>query len=56
MKIEKVKVKSMEDLAEQLEYYEAGESVKLTIMQAGQDGEYVEKEYDVTLSKRSLIE
>ena len=56
VKIEKVKVKSMEDLAEQLEYYEAGESVKLTIMQAGQDGEYVEKEYDVTLSKRSLIE
>lgn len=56
VKLDKVKIKSMEDLAEQLEYYEAGETVKLTIKQAGQNGEYVEKEYEVTLSKRSLIE
>ena len=43
------KVSSMSELKAQLEYYAAGETVTLTVEEA-KGGDYVEKEYDVTLT------
>lgn len=43
------KVSSMSELKAQLEYYAAGETVILTVEEA-KGGDYVEKEYDVTLT------
>ena len=56
IKIDKTKVKTMEDLVEQLEYYKAGESIQITAKVSSENGDYVEKTYDVTLSKRSILD
>ena len=45
----------MNDLQAQLEYYEAGEKVELVVMAQNSKGKYVEKTYEVTLSKQSIF-
>lgn len=55
VKLDKTKIDDMEELVEQLEYYKAGETVKITVKVPSENGEYVEKTYDVTLSKRSIL-
>ena len=47
-KVNDITVKTMDDLQEELSYYKAGETVKLTI-QVQSDGGYVEKTLDVEL-------
>lgn len=56
VKLDKTKIKDMEDLVEQLEYYKAGETVQVTAKVPSENGEYVEKTYEVTLSKRSILD
>lgn len=51
-KLEGEKVRSMEDLKENLSYFSAGEKVSLTI-QRQEGSEYVEKTIEITLGKRS---
>ena len=45
-------VDSREELQEELTYYEAGETVTITAKVAGENGEYVDKEYEITLMSR----
>lgn len=56
VKFDNIKIKDMESLTEQLEYYKAGETVEITAKVPSESGEYVEKTYEVTLSKRSILE
>ena len=46
-------VSSMDDLQEQLQYYKAGEKVKITIQTQNKNGEYEKKDVEVTLGKQS---
>lgn len=46
-------VDSMSTLQEQLQYYKAGETVKLTVEVPANSGEYQEKEIEVTLGSKS---
>ncbi len=55
VKIEGTSVRGMNDLQAQLEYYEAGEKVELVVMAQNSKGKYVEKTYEVTLSKQSIF-
>jgi len=48
-------IKSMQQLQEQLSYYEAGEEVELVVMVQNNKGKYVKKTYEVTLSKQSIF-
>ena len=48
-------VESMEELQEELTYYKAGDTVTVTVEIPGEDGEYVEKAYDVKLMNRSKL-
>ena len=48
-------IKSMQQLQEQLSYYEAGEEVELIVMVQNNKGKYVKKTYEVTLSKQSIF-
>ena len=45
----------MDDLQEQLEYYKAGEQVEIEVKVWGQNGEYEEKTYELTLGKQSIL-
>ena len=45
-------INNMESLQEQLSYYRIGETVKLTVQFPSGQGEYEEKELDVTLTKQ----
>lgn len=45
-------INNMESLQEQLSYYRIGETVKLTVQFPAGQGEYEEKEVDVTLTKQ----
>ena len=49
------KVGSMDELKEQLTYYKAGETVTVTAAVPGEDGEYVEKTYDVKLMSKAKL-
>ena len=42
----------METLQNKLQYYKAGEKVKVTVQIPGNDGEYKEKTVEVTLSEQ----
>lgn len=46
-------VESMEDLQGELQYYEAGEKVEVTISQPAGNGEYEESTVELTLGKKS---
>lgn len=46
-------VESMEDLQGELQYYEAGEKVEVTISQPAANGEYKESTVELTLGKKS---
>ncbi len=46
-------VSSMKGLIEKLAYSKAGDKAKVTVKRANQSGEYKEKEYTVTLGKKS---
>ena len=48
-------VSSYDSLRERLQYYEAGESVEVTVM-SSENGEYVEKTVTVTLSSKEEVE
>lgn len=48
-------VDSMEELQEELTYYEAGETVVVTVEIPGEAGEYVEKEYEVKLMSKAKL-
>lgn len=56
VKLDKTKIDDMEELVEQLEYYKAGETVTITVKIPSEKGECVEKTYEVTLSKRSILD
>ena len=43
----------MDDLQEQLQYYKAGEKVKITVQTQSKNGEYEKKDVEVTLGKQS---
>lgn len=49
-------VDSMEELQEELSYYEAGETVKVTAEIPGDNGEYVESQYEVKLMNKNKLE
>ncbi len=49
--IEGTTVDGMEALQEQLQYYKAGEKVKITIQTPGKNGEYEKSDVEVTLGK-----
>ena len=40
-------------LQEQLQYYKAGEKVKITVQTQSKNGEYEKKDVEVTLGKQS---
>ena len=48
-------IESFDDLSSELDYYEAGETISLKIKTIV-DGEYVEKEVEITLAKKESIE
>lgn len=48
-------VDSMEELQEEIAYYEAGETVRITAEVAGENGNYVERTYDVKLMSRQKL-
>ncbi len=52
-KLDGTSVDSIEELKEELEYYAIGEKVTLTVLIPQVDGEYLEKEVQVTLQKQS---
>lgn len=56
VKLDENKIKTMEDLTEQLEYYKAGEKVSVTVKVPTESGKYKEKTYTVKLSKKSILE
>ena len=51
--IEGTTVDGMDALQEQLQYYKAGEKVKITVQTQSKNGEYEKKDVDVTLGKQS---
>ena len=51
--IEGTTVDGMDALQEQLQYYKAGEKVKLTVQTQGKNGEYEKNDVEVTLGKQS---
>ena len=51
--IEGTSVDGMDALQEQLQYYKAGEKVKITIQTQNKNGEYEKKDVEVTLGKQS---
>lgn len=55
-KFDGTRINSMDDLQGQLEYYEAGEKVEIVVEVIDEKGEYVEKTYEITLSKRSILD
>lgn len=55
-KFDGTRISSMEELQEQLTYYEAGETVEVVVEVFSPEGEYVEKSYEVTLSKQSILQ
>jgi len=48
-------IKSMNQLQEQLTYYEAGEKVDIVVMVPDGSGEYKEKTYEIKLSEQSIL-
>lgn len=54
-KFDGTRISSMDDLQEQLEYYKAGEQVEIEVKVWGQNGEYEEKTYELTLGKQSIL-
>ncbi len=55
-KFDGTRINSMDDLQGQLEYYEAGETVEIVVEVIDEKGEYVEKTYEITLGKRSILD
>ncbi len=55
-KIDDVKINSRDQLINRMYYYEAGETVTVTLMRFEESSGYVEKQYQVKLGKRSDIE
>ena len=55
-KFDGTRIKSMDDLQGQLEYYKAGEKVEIVVEVINEKGEYVEKAYEITLSERSILD
>lgn len=55
-KFDGTRIKSMDDLQGQLEYYKAGEKVEIVVEVMEGDGEYVEKIYEITLGERSILD
>ena len=51
--IEGTTVDGMDALQEQLQYYKAGEKVKITVQTRSKNGEYEKKDVEVTLGKQS---
>ena len=51
--IEGTTVDGMDALQEQLQYYKAGEKVKITVQTQSKNGEYEQKDVEVTLGKQS---
>ena len=51
--IEGTTVDGMDALQEQLQYYKAGEKVKITVQTQSKNGEYEKKDFEVTLGKQS---
>jgi len=51
--IEGTTVDGMDALQEQLQYYKAGEKVKITVQKQSKNGEYEKKDVEVTLGKQS---
>ncbi len=49
-------VSTMEELQEQLSYYEAGETVDVVVQVPSENGGYVKKTYEVTLSRKSIFD
>ncbi len=49
------RIRSMEELTGQLEYYAAGEMVEIVVASMDKTGEYVEKTYSITLSGQSVL-
>lgn len=54
-KVNSSKVDSMEELQDELSYYEAGEKVELTVQVPSESGGYVEKTYEVKLMSRQKL-
>lgn len=55
-KFDGTRIKSMDDLQGQLEYYKAGEKVEIVVEVMDANGDYVEKTYEITLSERSILD
>jgi len=51
--LEGTSIRDYADLRKQLTYYKAGETIKVTVQVADENGEYTEKEVEVELSKAS---
>lgn len=54
-KFDGTSIRSMSELQEQLQYYEAGEEAKLVVMAPDGTGEYEKKTFEVTLSGQSIL-
>lgn len=54
-KFDGTKIEDKDDLLSTLEYYEAGETVEIIVKVSGEDGEYIEKAYEVTLGTQSQL-
>ena len=52
---EGVRIEAMSSLQEQLQYYRAGEKVKITLMVPENKGNYEEETVEVTLGKTSSL-
>lgn len=52
-KFDGTRIGSMDELLAQLEYYKVGEKVEIVVEIYSENGEYVEKTYDITLGKQS---
>lgn len=46
-------IDGMQALKEQLQYYRAGETVKITVATPEKNGEYAKRDVEVTLGKKS---
>ena len=49
-------IDNMDELLAQLEYYKAGEKVEITVEVISEEGDYVEKTYELTLGKQSDLD
>lgn len=49
-------IDGMQTLKEQLQYYRAGETVKITVATPEKNGEYAKRDVEVTLGKKSSVE